>query len=118
QAPSTPHPPPPPKQRSSTPRSIIAIKQHNKEVAVGEVSSNGEGWKGEGKGISTQQVQGMGPGVQSRIISRAIPSEGERGEGLKHAVGVCFVVAKNKIPPPASQQEAKQRPDGGCRKVW
>ena len=83
-----------------------------------ELSSNVDGSKVKVKAISTQQVQEMAPGFQSKIISSAITIEVEKGVGLKHAVGVCFVVAKNKIPPPASQQEAKQRPDGGCRKVW
>jgi len=67
--------------------------------------------------LSKAQVEEKAPGFAPRLLSSTIDIEVKRGVEKKQPITLCFVVDKKRLPSPAQQQQDKQRPDGGCRKV-
>ena len=70
--------------------------------------------------LSQQQIaEQTSRATASRIISSTIDIEVKRGVNKNRPITLCFKVDKRRLPSSSAQQQReKQRPDGGCRKVF
>ena len=108
------------KQEHSTGRVLEVKDGHNKQpVAIVVLSDKLQATDVEKvEALSKAQVEEKAPGFAPRLLSSTIDIEVKRGVEKKQPITLCFKVDKRRLPSPAQQQQDKQRPDGGCRKVF